>query len=65
MRSWCHRCSLEHGDPVSDREIELHEIARCVRLVAVMDLWAQVWRVRDDTLAAVIWREELVPLKWH
>ena len=26
----CHRCSVEHDDPVFDREIELHEIARCV-----------------------------------
>ena len=41
----CHRCSVEHDDPVLDREIELQEIARCVRnlkitrLVVVMDLW--------------------------
>ena len=27
----CHRCSVEHDDPVLDREIELQEIARCVR----------------------------------
>ena len=26
----CHRCSLEHDDPVLDRDIELHEIASCV-----------------------------------
>ena len=25
------RYSIEHDDPVLDREIELHEIARCVR----------------------------------
>ena len=27
----CHRCSVEHDDPVLDREIELQERARCVR----------------------------------
>ena len=27
----CHRYSVEHDDPVLDREIELQEIARCVR----------------------------------
>ena len=31
MVNECHRCSVEHDDPVLDREIELHEIARCVR----------------------------------
>ena len=38
----CHRCSVEHDDPVLDREIELQEIARnlkITRLVVVMDLW--------------------------
>ena len=27
----CHRCSVEHDDPVLDKEIELQEIVRCVR----------------------------------
>ena len=27
----CHRCSVEHDNPVLDREVELQEIARCVR----------------------------------
>ena len=31
MVNECHRCSVEHDDPVLDREIELHVIARCVR----------------------------------
>ena len=42
MVNECHRCSVEHDDPVLDREIELQEIARGVkitRLVVVMDLW--------------------------
>ena len=30
MVNECHRCSLEHDDPVLDREIELQEIAKCV-----------------------------------
>ena len=29
----CHRCSVEHDDPVLDREIELTAIARCVHHV--------------------------------
>ena len=33
----CHRCSVEHDDPVLDREIELQEIARCVR--KLQDWW--------------------------
>ena len=40
MVNECHRCSVEHDDPVLDREIELPRCVRkLTRLVVVMDLW--------------------------
>ena len=52
----CHKCSVEHEDPVLDREIELQEIATCVRKLTNNKTGgsgraSQVWRVRDDTFA--------------
>ena len=60
----CHRCSVEHDDPVLDREIELQEIARCVRKLKNNKTGGsdglvgepQVWRVRDDTFATQAFR---------
>ena len=55
----CHRCSVEHDDPVLDREIE---IARCVRKLknnktgGTCGRASQVWRVRDDTFATQAFR---------
>ena len=44
----CHRCSVEHDDPVLDREIELQEIARCVKNNKT---GGELLRVRDATQA--------------
>ena len=54
----CHRCSVEHDDPVLDREIELQEIARCVMKLKNNKTGraSQVWRVRDVTLATQAFR---------
>ena len=75
MSDECHRCSVQHDDPVLDREIELHEIARCVRklkitrLVVVMDLWESFSSMEGQHLLhkffEVVWSEELVPPKWR
>ena len=47
----CHRCSVEHDDPVLDRDSKMcNETEKITKLVVVMDLW-EVWRVRDVTLA--------------
>ena len=56
MVNECHRCSVEHDDPVLDREIELPRCVRkLTRLVVVMDLW-ESFSVRDDTLATQAFR---------
>ena len=54
----CHRCSVEHDDPVLDREIELHEIARKLKNTktgVVMDLW-ESFSSMDVTLATQAFR---------
>ena len=71
----CHRCSVEHDDPVFDREIELHEIARCVSKLKKNKTGGSDGLVGEllkyggsgmlHKLFEVVWREELVPPKWH
>ena len=66
----CHRCSVEHDDPVLDREIELQEIARCVRKLKnnktggsdglVGELLKYGGSGMIHLLFEVVWSEELV-----
>ena len=68
----CHRCSVEHDDPVLDRE---QEIARCVRKLKnnktggsdglVGELLKYGGSGMLHKLFEVVWREELVPPKWR
>ena len=74
----CHRCSVEHDDPVLDREIELQEIARCVRKLKNNKTGGSDGLVGEllkyggsgmihllHKLFEVVWSEELVPPKWR
>ena len=71
----CHRYSVEHDDPVLDREIELQEIARCVRKLKnnktggsdglVGELLKYGGSGMIHLLHQVVWREELVPPNWR
>ena len=66
----CHRCSVEHDDPVLDREIELQEIARCVRklkkFVGELLKYGGSGMIHLlHKLIEVVWSEELVPPKWR
>ena len=74
----CHRCSVEHDDPVLDWEIELQEIARCVRKLKNNKTGGSDGLVGEllkyggsgmihllHKLFEVVWSEELVPPKWR
>ena len=72
MVNECHRCSVEHDDPVLDREIELQEIARCVRKLKNNKTGGSDGLYGGSgmlhllhKLFEVVWREELVPPKWR
>ena len=60
------------GDPVLDREIELQEIARCVRKLKNNKTGGSDGLVGEllkygglHKLFEVVWSEELVPPKWR
>ena len=68
----CHRCSVEHDNPVLDREFE---IARCVRKLKNNNSDGIVGELLKyggsgmihllHKLFEVVWSEELVPPKWR
>ena len=61
-----HRCSVEHDDPVLDREIELQEITRLVVVVGELFKYGRSGMLHLlHKLFEVVWREELVPPKWR
>ena len=67
----CHRCSVEHDNPVLDREIELQEIKNN-RTGGSDGLVGELLKYGGSgmihllhRLFEVVWSEELVPPKWR
>ena len=66
----CHRCSVEHDDPVLDREIEMCKETNiktgCSDLVGELLKYggSGMLHLLHKLFEVVCWREELVPPKW-